>query len=201
LVAQTKVKEMVTQPAGLQFHSVTPYRWKDFENLFGPNGACAGCWCMWWRQSRTEFSRKHYAGNKRAIKKIIMAGQEPGILAYAGGKPIGWCAIAPREVYLSLERSNVLRRVDDSPVWSATCFYIARGYRRKGLTGQLLKAAIQFARQHGARILEGYPIDSGGEKKNTVSIFTGLASTFLEAGFVEVARRSPIRPIMRYCLK
>jgi GNAT superfamily N-acetyltransferase len=192
---------MVTHLAHLQFHPVTPDRWKHFEELFGPNGACAGCWCMWWRLSRMEFSKKHYAGNKRAIKKIIMAGQEPGILAYASGQPIGWCAIAPRETYPSLERSNILQRVDDSPVWSVTCFYVARGHRHQGLAGQLLKAAIQFARQRGAKIVEGYPIDSGGEKKNTVSVFTGLASSFVDAGFVEVERRAPTRPIMRCFLK
>jgi GNAT superfamily N-acetyltransferase len=156
---------------------------------------------MWWRLSRTEFSQNHYAGNKRAIKKIIRAGQEPGILAYANGKPIGWCAIGQRESYPSLERSNVLQRVDDSPVWSVTCFYVARGHRRQGLAGHLLKAAIRFARQRGAKVIEGYPIDSGGEKKNTVSVFTGLSSTFAEAGFVEVERRAPTRPIMRYFLK
>src|SRR5512139_2684540 len=108
---------MVTPLAPLQFHPVTSDRWKDFEELFGPNGACAGCWCMWWRMSRAEFSQKHHAGNKRAMKKIIMAGQEPGILAYTHGKPIGWCAIGPREVYPSLDRSNVLRRVDEQLVW------------------------------------------------------------------------------------
>lgn len=169
--------------------------------MFGSNGACAGCWCMWWRLSRKEFSQKQYAGNKRVIKKIVMGGQKPGILAYADGKPIGWCAIAPREAYSSLERSNVLKRVDDSPVWSVTCFYVARGHRHQGMAGQLLNAAIRLARQRGVKIVEGYPIDSGGEKKNTVSIFTGLASTFIEAGFVEVERRAPTRPIMRYFLK
>jgi len=123
------------------------------------------------------------------------------MLAYADGEPIGWCAIAPREVYPSLDRSNVLQRVDDQPVWSVTCFYIARGYRKHGVTALLLQAAIQFARQHGAKIVEGYPIDAGGEKKSTTSVFTGVASTFAQAGFVEVARRSPTRPIMRYFIK
>jgi GNAT superfamily N-acetyltransferase len=189
---------VVRQTAELQFHPVIPERWKDFEKLFGPNGACAGCWCMWWKLSRTQFYKKNCAGNKRAIKKIIQAGQEPGILAYASGNPIGWCAIGPREAYPSLERSHVLQRVDDAPVWSVTCFYVARGQRRQGLTGQLLKAAVQYARLQGAKIVEGYPIDSRGEKKGTVSIFTGLASTFSEAGFIEVERRTPTRPIMRY---
>ncbi len=190
--------DKLTRSTQLQFHSVTPDRWKDFEKLFGKNGACAGCWCMWWRLTRSEFSEKHYDGNKRAIKKIIMLGHEPGILAYVDGEPIGWCAIAPREAYPLLERSNALRRVDDQPVWSITCFFVSRGSRRSGVTGQLLEAAIQFARKHAARIIEGYPVDSGGEKRTATSVFTGLASTFQQAGFVEVARRTPTRPIMRY---
>ena len=194
---------MTEQLLRLQFHPVTPDRWKDFEHLFGENGACAGCWSrsVWWRLSRAEFSEKHYDGNKRAIKKIITTGQEPGILAYVDGEPIRWCAVAPREAYPSLDRSSVLQRVDDQPVWSVTCFYVARGSRRSGVTGQLLEAAIQFARKHGAHIIEGYPVDSGGEKKNPPSVFTGLASTFERAGFVEVVRRSPARPIMRYFVK
>jgi hypothetical protein len=122
---------MDKQHTSLQFHPVTPDRWKDFEKLFGSNGACAGCWCMWWRLSRSEFSRKQYAANKRAIKKIIMAGQKPGILAYADGKPIGWCAMAPREAYSSLERSNVLKRVDDSPVWREDRRRVSDRFRRR----------------------------------------------------------------------
>jgi GNAT superfamily N-acetyltransferase len=191
---------MTTQLARLHFHSVTPERWKDFEKLFGENGACAGCWCMWWRFPRSEFSQKQYAGNKRAIKKIIRAGEEPGILAYAGGEPIGWCAVAPREAYPSLDRSHVLKRVDDQPVWSVTCFYVARGYRKQGVTGPLLEAAIKFARKHGAKIVEGYPIDAR-DKMASVSVFTGLLPVFKRAGFVEVERRSPTRPIMRYFVK
>jgi GNAT superfamily N-acetyltransferase len=192
---------MNTQSAKLQFRPVTSERWRDFEKLFGKNGACAGCWCTWWRLSRAEFSQKRYAGNKRAIKKIIMRDQEPGILAYVDGEPIGWCAIAPREAYPSLERSIALKRVDDQPVWSVTCFYVARGYRQQGVTGQLLRAAIRFARRRGAKIVEGYPVDAGSEKKDAASVFTGLVSTFEQAGFSEVARRSPARPIMRYFVK
>ena len=192
---------VATQSVQLQIHPVTPDRWPDFEKLFGENGACAGCWCMWWRLSRAEFSQKAYAGNKRAIKKIIRAGAEPGLLAYADGEPIGWCAIAPREAYPSLDRSRVLKRVDDQPVWSVTCFYVARGYRRQGVMEQLLKAALEFARKRGARIVEGYPSDTGGEKKAATAVFTGLLPAFKVAGFHEVARRSLARPIMRYTIK
>ena len=189
---------MLTQPAQLQFHPVTPDRWRDFVKLFSPNGTCAGCWCMWWRLTRSEFAQKQQAGKKRAIKKIIMTGREPGILAYADGEPIGWCAVAPREAYPTLERSRNLKRVDDEAVWSVTCFYIVRGYRKQGVTGHLLAAAVRFAQARGAKIVEGYPIDAEGAQKDAVSVFTGLVSTFAQAGFVEVARRAPTRPIMRY---
>ena len=188
---------MMNSTLQVQFHPVTPDRWKDFEKLFVQNGACAGCWCMWWRLTRNEFSQKHYAGNKRMIKKIIMVGEEPGILAYADDEPIGWCAIAPREAYPALDRSNVLQRVDDQPVWSVTCFYVARGWRKQGVTEHLLEAGIKFARQRGAKIVEGYPIDTK-DKMAPVSVYTGLLPVFKRAGFVEVARRSPTRPIMRY---
>jgi GNAT superfamily N-acetyltransferase len=192
---------MTKQLPPLQFQPVTPDRWQDFEKLFGANGACAGCWCMWWRLPRAEFNQKHFAGNKRAIKKIIGTGQEPGLLAYADGEPIGWCAVAPREAYPTLNASPILQPIDDQPVWAITCFYIARRYRQQGVTGQLLEAAVQFARKHGAQIVEGYPIDSGGAKKSGPSLFTGLLSTFQRASFVEAARRSPPRPVMRYFIK
>ncbi len=184
----------------LEFHPVTPDRWRDFEKLFGANGACAGCWCMWWIMSRADFEAKRGDGTKRAIKKIITAGQEPGLLAYDGDQPVGWCAIAPRETYSRLERSRLLQRVDDQPVWSIVCFYITRKYRRKGVTKGLIAAAIEFARSHGAQIVEAYPVDPKRDRIESGAAYTGLASTFKALGFVEVARRSETRPVMRYKL-
>lgn len=178
------------------FHAATPERWPDLERLFGARGACAGCWCMWWRLNRPEWNRGQGEGNRKAFRKIVRAGAEPGILAYADGVPVGWCAIAPREQYSGLGRSRILKPVDDQPVWSVTCFFIARGFRHKGLSTALLKAAVEFARSRGATIVEGYPHDP---KKTTADVFvyTGLASAFRNAGFKEVARRSKTRPIMR----
>jgi len=182
----------------LKFQPLTPDCWPDLEALFGPRGAVGGCWCMWWRLKRSEFDQKRGAGNERAFKKIVASGAEPGILAYAGGQPIGWCAIAPREVYPVLDRSPTLKRVDDQPVWSVTCFFIARAYRRKGVTVALLKAAVGFAAARGATIVEGYPVEPKQDTMPEVYAFTGLAAAFRTAGFVEVARRSKTRPIMRY---
>jgi GNAT superfamily N-acetyltransferase len=155
---------MSEQMTNLTFQPVTPEYWKDFETLFGKNGACAGCWCMWWKLPRAEFDQKRGNGTRRAIKKIITSGQEPGILAYDGDQPVGWCAIAPREAYPRLEQSRLLKPVDDQPVWSIVCFYVARKYRRQGLTKQLITAAIELARSHGASIVEAYPIDARGDQ-------------------------------------
>jgi len=116
----------------LEFHPVTPDRWKDLEALFGKRGACGGCWCMWWRMKRSEFEKKKGEGNKRALKKIIDSGEIPSLLAYANGRPIGWCSIAPRETYPVLERSRTLKRVDDQPVWSVVCFFVAKPFGRGG---------------------------------------------------------------------
>jgi GNAT superfamily N-acetyltransferase len=178
-----------------EFHPLTPARWADVEKLFGPRGACAGCWCMWTRLPSAEFATGKGAGNKRAFRRLVESGVPPGILAYRGGEPVGWCAVAPRSAYRRLERSRVLAAVDDQPVWSVVCFFVARPYRRHGLTAMLLRAATDYAVKRGARIVEGYPVDSA--KTADAFAWTGLASAFRRAGFREVARRSPTRPIMR----
>lgn len=181
-----------------EYHPLTPDRWHDLEALFGERGAYGGCWCMWWRISRSQFEKQGNQGNREALCAIVDAGEIPGLLAYAGGQPVGWCSVAPREVFLSLERSRTLKRVNDQPVWSVVCFFIAKPYRGQGLMVKLLEAAIAYAREHGAAVVEGYPIDPRDRELAPVSSFTGILSAFTEAGFVEVARRSERRPIMRY---
>jgi GNAT superfamily N-acetyltransferase len=183
------------------FHPLTPDRLADFESLFGPRGACAGCWCMFWRLTRSEWTRGQGAGNRRRMRKIVRGGEAPGILAYADGRPVGWCAVAPRGDSTALERSRILRPVDDTPVWSITCFFVSKEHRRRGLTPKLLKAAAAHARANGAKMLEGYPVEPRKGRMPDVFAFTGLASAFLAAGFEEVARRSPSRPIMRLALR
>jgi len=182
------------------FHPLTPKRWSDFEKLFGPRGACGGCWCMYWRLTRTQFYEQQGELNHRNIQALVDSGNIPGILAYSGDEPIGWCSIAPREEFPTLGRSRILKPVDDQPVWSVVCFFVARNQRRKGLTVDLLKAAIDFARLNGARIVEGYPVEPKTGKAPVVFIYTGVLSAFKQAGFSEVLRRSETRPIMRYYL-
>ncbi|HZE88475.1 MAG TPA: GNAT family N-acetyltransferase, partial [Verrucomicrobiae bacterium] len=125
----------------------------------------------------------------------------PGILAYSGDRAVGWCAVAPRAALSALERSRILQPVDDQPVWSITCFFVAKPYRRRGLTVKLIEAAAAHARKGGATIVEGYPVEPRKGAMPDVFAFIGLAAAFRRAGFTEVARRSDARPIMRRTLR
>ncbi|MHB8648049.1 MAG: GNAT family N-acetyltransferase [Thermomicrobiales bacterium] len=186
----------------LVMHPLTPERWSDLEALFGERGASGGCWCMWWRLPRSQFEQQKGAANRSAFRAVVEADDPPGILAYADDQPVGWCAIAPRGEYPALERSRILRPVDDAPVWSVTCLFVAKPYRRRGVSVRLLDAAVAYARDSGARIVEGYPVEPRPHSLAMPDAFvwTGTASAFREAGFVEACRRSETRPIMRYVL-
>ena len=175
---------------------LTPERWSDFERLFGPRGACGGCWCMYWKLRGKAFSENTGEVLRQMQASLVKSGVVPGLLAYKEGDPVGWVAIEPRSAYLRLAHSRILEKVDDAPVWSVTCFYVAKGARRKGLTLALLEAAVEHARSHGGRIVEGYPVDAQNEMPAPF-VYTGLATTFRKAGFREVARRSEKRPIFR----
>ena len=179
-----------------EFHPLIPERWDDLEKLFGEHGATGGCWCMWWRQSRAEFNRLHGEANKQAFKNLVNSGTVPGLLAYVDDKPVGWCAVEPRESYSSLERSRTLARVDNRPVWSIPCFYVSRQFRGKGVMRCLINAAVDWAGKHGAKVVEAYPMDPVGRLPASW-IYTGVVRIFSEAGFGEVLRRSKTRPIMR----
>jgi GNAT superfamily N-acetyltransferase len=179
-------------------YPATPSRWKDVEQLFGERGACGGCWCMFWRIPRKQYDADKGLKNKRSFQRIIEGGNKPGLIAYAGKKPIGWCAVAPRSEYIALERSRILKPIDDRPVWSVSCLFVQKDYRRQGVSTKLLRAAIDFARRQGAKILEGYPVEPSMEKMPDPFLWHGVPSAFLAAGFIEVSRRSQSRPIMRY---
>ena len=131
---------------------------------------------------------------------LFDSGGAPGLIAYDGDEPIGWCAVAPRSDLLRLTTSRVLKPIDDEPVWSITCFLIKKSHRRRGVSVALLRAAEDFARERGGRILEGYPIEPTKSSYPVVYAWTGFAKAFREAGFQEKARRSHTRPIMRRAL-
>jgi len=184
-----------------EFHPLTAERWTDLEALFGSKGACGGCWCMFWRLPRKTFEAQKGDRNRIALKTIVANEESPGLLAHADGEPAGWCAIAPREAYPALTRSRILAPIDDKPVWSISCFFIAKEHRKKGLSVALLHAAVDFVRERGGKIIEGYPVDPKTKAIPAPFAWTGLASAFQRAGFKEVERRSATRPIMRFTIK
>ena len=155
---------------------------------------------MFWRLPRKQFDAGKGAPNKRALQTLVRSGAKPGVIAYSGTEPIGWCAIAPREQYLALSRSRVLQPVDDKPVWSISCLFVKKSFRRQGISSQLLRAAVDFAAKHGAQIVEGYPYEPGTDKMPDPFIWQGVPSAYRAAGFKEILRRSKARPIMRFSL-
>jgi GNAT superfamily N-acetyltransferase len=156
---------------------------------------------MFWRTSRAECQRGFGEGNKQAFKAIIDSGKVPGILAYQQEKAIAWCSIAPREDYPVLARSPTLRPVDNKPVWSIICFFISKNYRRQGLTEIMIKAAIDYAKNNGADIVEAYPLRAEISKEFPYERYMGVLPTFQRLGFEEVLSRSERRPILRYYIK
>lgn len=184
--------------ASLEILPVTSERWADMEKLFGAHGAYSGCWCMWWRLPRSEFS-KGGESNHQAMKDLVAGGTVPGLLAYLDGEPAGWISVGPREDYGALERSTTLKRLDEQPVWSIVCFYIGKAYRLRGLMQPMIQAAVDYAISNGAKIIEAYPIDPEG-KISASNLFTGLARVFARMGFVEMVRVNPYRPIVRLTL-
>lgn len=183
----------------LEVQPATPERWADLQAVFGEHGAYGGCWCMWWRLTRSEFQRNLGVGNRSALKAIVDAGEVPGLLAYAeGGRPIAWVSVGPRESFPVLGRSRTLRPVDAQPVWSIVCFFVAMPFRKQGYMHRLIAAAVEYAAGHGARIVEAYPVEPGQGGLRSYDGYTGVASAFRRLGFVEVARRAQRQPIMRY---
>lgn len=181
----------------LLFHPLTPERWVDLERLFGRRGAYSGCWCMWWRCSRREFDSNGNRGNREAFRRIVMSGDPPGILAYADGEPVGWCSVAPRETYPALLRSRTLKSVDDRPAWSVVCFFVARPWRGRGVSKALARAAVDYVRDRGGRLLEAYPTEPRGGRLAPVSSYMGTPGILGAAGFRECARPSAARVVMR----
>jgi len=178
-----------------------PDRWDDLENLLDRPGPHRGCWCLWWRMPHKEFGATSGDQHRRRMRQIVRRGGRPGLLGYVDGEPVAWVSLGPRSDFAALESSRLLHRVDDKPVWSVVCFIVRRDQRRQGWMRRLLRAAAQYAAQHGATLLEGYPVECGDRRLTGDSGYTGIASTFRAEGFREVARPRPDRPIMRRSLR
>jgi hypothetical protein len=181
---------------------LTPDRWDDLVDLFGPErGANSGCWCMWWRMPRNEWRLAPRDEKRDRFHALVDAGPPPGVLAYEGETAVGWCAIGPRKTLPQMNRSRVAAPLDKvEGVWAVSCFYIRTGHRGQKLMRKLLDGAVAFARKAGAGTVEACPLDT--ERKLIWGEgYVGIASVFRDSGFEEVARRSPTRPLMRKRLR
>jgi GNAT superfamily N-acetyltransferase len=182
---------------------LTPETWADLEELFGlPGGSIVrSCWCMAYRRTGKPPGLGGPSGSvgrasKQAMSDLVNSGVVPGLIGYLDGAPAGWISFGPREEYLKLRRSPVMKPVDDTPVWSVVCSYVAKPYRGRGLQHRLLAAAVEYARQSGAGVLEAYPVDKA-ERSHDDFMFFGSRSLYEQAGFAEFVRRSPTRVVMR----
>ncbi len=132
-------------------------------------------------------------------KSIVSSGAVTGLLTYSDGEVVGWVAVEPRSAYVKLAHSRVLKPVDDQEVWSVTCLFVAKKFRRKGIAVEMIKAAVEHVKNQGGKIVEGYPVETMKDEPAPF-VFTGTASAFVQAGFTEVARNAPTRPIFRFVI-
>jgi len=181
----------------LVVRQLTTDLWPALEDLFDVKGPAGRCWCMFWRIG-SKYRERPPDANRESFHQIVEDGPPPGLLAFDGSLAVGWCQLTSRDALPWLDQTWRLKRVDDVPVWSISCFYIRTGYRRKGVTTALITAALETAQKAGASAVEAYPLDA---KLTPSTSHTGYASTFLRAGFVTVARHVPSRPIMRFELR
>ena len=186
----------------LIFEPLSPKNWNAFEQLFGEKGACGNCWCMYFRLSKNDFQEgKYNNGNKDAMKQLVFNQQPTGVICFYQDQPIAWCALAPREVYSKLKKSRVHKPIDDKPVWSITCFFIRKEFRKLGISVQLLKGVINIAKTLQIKILEAYPAIPTQDILPDSFAWIGLYKSFERAGFKIVDQTSKNRPMVRYYLK
>ncbi|MGZ4213522.1 MAG: GNAT family N-acetyltransferase [Actinomycetota bacterium] len=173
-------------------HPVTKERWADLVALFD-RPVVRTCFCMFYRKAGDTGVGET---NRKAMKSLVDRGTVPGLIGYEDGVPVAWVSLAPREDYDRLRRSPIMKPVDDRPVWSIVCFFVVPDARDRGLSKRMLRAAVAYSRSRGARLLEAYPVDKAG-RSHPDSMFFGAKSMYDRAGFKEVARRKPTRPVVR----
>jgi GNAT superfamily N-acetyltransferase len=167
---------------------LTNDHWEPLAELFGEGGDPRWCWCMFWRRSAKDGQGRTVREQREALQALAAEPLAPGLVALRDGRAVGWTSLGPREGFQRIERSRVIPRVDDTPVWAVVCFVVSRSARGEGLTSRLLDAAVEWARAQGATALEGYPVDVRPEDGAPASsLYTGTLPAFLRAGFEIVA--------------
>lgn len=190
----------------LEIHPLTPERMPDLAALFNQGGDPKWCFCSFFRLRNVNFQGATAASNRRVLERAVKTtatdGRSPGLVAYHDGEAVGWVSLGPRTDFERLQHSKVLAPVDERPVWSIVCFVVSRRVRKQGVARALLGAAIEYAAEHGATLLEAYPVETEGQRVPAAHAYKGTVGMFEKAGFEVVERRranraSPVRPIVR----
>ncbi len=186
----------------LSVEPLSAQRLADFEAIFNARGCSVarGCWCLYYRRSgeipKPSAGRTRAEANRLELRRRVRAGEFIGLIGYRVGRPVGWISLGPRQAYGKLARSPVMKPVDDQRVWSIVCFVVPSEFRGQGVARELLRGAIAYARRKRVKVLEAYPVDKPGPGRDQ-SMWFGAKSMYDRAGFEEVARRKPQRPIVR----
>ena len=192
--------------AAVDVRPVTPELWSDLERFFGPSGAYSNCWCAFFRVRSKDFDagcRENGKANRELLRRLTLEGAVPGLLAYRDETPAGWVSVAPREQFVRVGNSKLLRpedpkAADEQGVWSVVCFWTPRANRRQGISAVLLEAAVDYAYTNGANAVEGYPVDVSKKWIGGAGIYHGTVGQFERAGFVTARRPSDARAVMRH---
>jgi GNAT superfamily N-acetyltransferase len=177
----------------LAFHPVSIDRFSDLVAFFAQHGNPNYCWCMRWRLKNADFQKMTSSERRARLQALVQNNIPTGVMAYSQSRVVGWCSVAPRETYPLLEGSTTLKRIDNLPVWSVVCFFVAPDLRRQKLPVSLLQAAVKYALSQGAVIIEGYPVEPDKSYR-----FMGSPSTFAQAGFREAGIAKNGRKIVRW---
>lgn len=186
----------------LTVHPLTPERMADLDSVFEARGCSVAksCYCMYYRMTGKAWDAKtgesRTSRNRAAMAQLAKGEVPPGLLGYKEGKAVGWISLGARNDFIRLANSPTMQSIDDKPVWSIICFVVPSEYRKQGVAHDLLAAAVDFAKAHGATLLEAYPVDRDAPEAPNAAWF-GSRSMFVKAGFIEVARHKPSRPIVR----
>ncbi|BFP40555.1 GNAT family N-acetyltransferase [Flavobacteriaceae bacterium GF1] len=188
--------------SNLRIEALSRDNWGKLLELFGEKGAGANCWCMHFRLHKAEHEEgKYNNGNKNALKKLVWDNRSTGLIGFYDDVPVAWCALSPRQDFTRLEKSRVHKPIDDKEVWSIPCTFVAKEYRKHGISVELLKGAVDYAREKGIEILEAYPTIPTQDKLPDGFLWIGHYSSFEKAGFEIVDRTSKHRPMVRYYFK
>jgi len=172
-------------------HPLTPERFDDFADIINPNRRTPHCWCLSHRLRASDITELGKGNREQAMRRLCEQEHPPGVVTYLDGVPVGWCNIGPRAEMPRLDRSKLIRPVDDVPVWSIVCVVVRVGHRRKGVTARLIDGAVEYAASNGAPAVEAYPVEPEGRMDTTMA-FVGTRSMFTRAGFEVIGRTAAV---------